>query len=164
MYFGCAETDSYAPTEMVIPQSHLKEIAINARVEWYPGTQHGFVFPKERVCMTDSAERHWERLFPCTAAVSDRCYMRCRAQILLPAEFWDRQYTSSSPPLPEYREDLAVVPPARRRPYARRPPLPDFCGKAESKAVAVRSRFTVNGIGNTKHTGRGTVKIASLRS
>ena len=65
MYFGCAETDSYAPTEMVESlQSHLKEIAINARVEWYPGTQHGFVFPK-REGMYDkaSAERHWERLF-----------------------------------------------------------------------------------------------------
>ena len=65
MYFGCAETDSYAPTEMVESlQSHLEEIAINARVEWYPGTQHGFVFPK-REGMYDkaSAERHWERLF-----------------------------------------------------------------------------------------------------
>ncbi len=65
MYFGCAETDSYAPTEMVESlQSHLKECAINARVEWYPGTQHGFVFPK-REGMYDkaSAERHWERLF-----------------------------------------------------------------------------------------------------
>lgn len=65
MYFGCAETDSYAPTEMVESlQSHLEETAINARVEWYPGTQHGFVFPK-RKGMYDkaSAERHWERLF-----------------------------------------------------------------------------------------------------
>ena len=65
MYFGCAETDSYAPTEMVEAlEQHLATTGINSRVEWYPGTQHGFVFPK-REGMYDkaAAERHWERLF-----------------------------------------------------------------------------------------------------
>ena len=74
MYFGCAETDSYAPTEMVESlQSHLEEIAINARVEWYPGTQHGFVFPK-REGMYDKPQQSGtgKDFFPCTAAVSDR--------------------------------------------------------------------------------------------
>ncbi|MBG10393.1 MAG: hydrolase [Gammaproteobacteria bacterium] len=65
MYFGCAETDSYAPKAMVESlRSHLDEIAINYRIEWYPGTQHGFVFPKRKgVYDNASAERHWERLF-----------------------------------------------------------------------------------------------------
>jgi carboxymethylenebutenolidase len=65
LYFGCAETDSYAPPEMIEKlEVHLKEASANARVEWYPGTQHGFVFPK-RVGMYEkhAAERHWERLF-----------------------------------------------------------------------------------------------------
>ncbi len=65
MYFGCAETDSYAPTEMVDALSaYLAKTEIKARVEWYPGTQHGFVFPKrEGLYDKPAAERHWERLF-----------------------------------------------------------------------------------------------------
>jgi carboxymethylenebutenolidase len=65
MYFGCAETDSYAPTEMVEALSaYLAKTEIKARVEWYPGTQHGFVFPKrEGLYDKPAAERHWERLF-----------------------------------------------------------------------------------------------------
>ena len=39
------------------------QICIRYRVEWYPGTHHGFVFPKrEGVYDKPSAERHWERL------------------------------------------------------------------------------------------------------
>lgn len=65
MYFGCAETDEYAPKEMVDGlEDYLATTSINARIEWYPGTQHGFVFPKrEGLYHKDSAERHWERLF-----------------------------------------------------------------------------------------------------
>lgn len=65
MYFGCAETDSYAPTEMVEALSaYLAETDIKARIEWYPGTHHGFVFPKrEGMYDKQAAERHWERLF-----------------------------------------------------------------------------------------------------
>ena len=65
MYFGCAETDEYAPKEMVDGlQNYLAGTDINARIEWYPGTEHGFVFPKrEGKYHKQSAERHWERLF-----------------------------------------------------------------------------------------------------
>jgi carboxymethylenebutenolidase len=65
LYFGCAETDSWAPAEMIEELDvHLKKAGANARIEWYPGTQHGFAFP-DRVGMYDkqAAERHWERLF-----------------------------------------------------------------------------------------------------
>lgn len=64
MYFGCAETDEWAPTEMVEAlESHMKTSGANYRVEWYPGTQHGFVFPQRAgMYHRDSAERHYERL------------------------------------------------------------------------------------------------------
>ena len=43
--------------------AHLKTTGIRYRVEWYPGTHHGFVFPKrDGVYHKPSAERHWERL------------------------------------------------------------------------------------------------------
>ena len=65
MYFGCAETDEYAPREMVDAlDACLANSGINYRIEWYPGTQHGFVFPKrEGKYHRPSSERHWERLF-----------------------------------------------------------------------------------------------------
>lgn len=64
MYFGCAETDEYAPREMVDAlENYLADTGINSRIEWYPGTKHGFVFPKrEGMYHKQSAERHWERL------------------------------------------------------------------------------------------------------
>jgi carboxymethylenebutenolidase len=34
----------------------------NNEVEIYPGTHHGFAFPKRPVYHRDAAERHWERL------------------------------------------------------------------------------------------------------
>ncbi len=65
MYFGCAETDDYAPTEMVEQlDAHMKGSGANYRIEWYPGTHHGFVFPlRQGMYHKDSAERHYERLF-----------------------------------------------------------------------------------------------------
>ena len=65
MYFGCAETDDWAPPEMVQKlDQHLSETGINYRIEWYPDTHHGFVFPlREGMYHKESAERHWERLF-----------------------------------------------------------------------------------------------------
>lgn len=65
MYFGCAETDDYAPTEMIDKlAAHLETTGINYRIEWYPGTKHGFVFPqREGMYVKEAAERHWERLF-----------------------------------------------------------------------------------------------------
>ncbi len=65
IYFGCAETDSWAPPEMVQAlDDYLATTGVNYRIEWYPGTGHGFVFPKrEGLYHKASAERHWERLF-----------------------------------------------------------------------------------------------------
>jgi carboxymethylenebutenolidase len=65
LYFGCAETDEWAPREMISAlDRHLHAAAVNYRIEWYPGTHHGFVFP-QRAGIYDkaAAERHWERLF-----------------------------------------------------------------------------------------------------
>jgi carboxymethylenebutenolidase len=63
LYFGCAETDIYAPTEMIdkVRQS-MQEDGAHAEVEIYPRTHHGFAFPKRPVYDRDAAERHWERL------------------------------------------------------------------------------------------------------
>ena len=65
IYFGCAETDNWAPPELVDAlDEHLASTGINYRIEWYPGTNHGFVFPqREGMYHKASAERHWERLF-----------------------------------------------------------------------------------------------------
>ena len=65
MYFGCAETDDWAPPEMVQGlDDYLSKTGINYRIEWYPKTHHGFVFPlREGMYHKDSAERHWERIF-----------------------------------------------------------------------------------------------------
>jgi carboxymethylenebutenolidase len=63
LYFGCAETDVYAPTEIVEKvKQQMKADGANAEIELYPGTHHGFAFPKRPVYDRDAAERHWERL------------------------------------------------------------------------------------------------------
>ena len=64
IYFACAENDSYAPTEMINNlDNYLNKLNINYKIEIYPGTSHGFVFP-ERTGMYNiqSAEIHWTRL------------------------------------------------------------------------------------------------------
>ena len=64
LYIGCAETDVYAPAAMIHAlEAHLRTTAVRHRIEWYPGTHHGFVFPT-RAGMYDkaAAERHWQRL------------------------------------------------------------------------------------------------------
>jgi carboxymethylenebutenolidase len=61
LYFGCAETDIYAPQE-IIDKVTASMKGANAEVEIYPGTHHGFAFPKRPVYDRDAAERHWERL------------------------------------------------------------------------------------------------------
>jgi len=65
LYFGCAETDEWAPEEMVEAlDAHLAETGSNYRIERYPGTEHGFVFPgRTGIYHKAAAERHWERLF-----------------------------------------------------------------------------------------------------
>jgi carboxymethylenebutenolidase len=63
LYFGCAETDIYAPQEIIDKVTlGMKDYGANAEVEIYPGTHHGFAFPKRPVYNRDAAERHWERL------------------------------------------------------------------------------------------------------
>ena len=71
MYFGCAETDEHAPKQMIDDlEIHLAGTGINYRIEVYPGTEHGFVFPlRQGKYHKVSAERHWERLL----AMYDRC-------------------------------------------------------------------------------------------
>jgi carboxymethylenebutenolidase len=64
VYVGCAQTDSYAPPEMIAAlDAHLRTTPLRYRIETYPETQHGFVFPKrEGMYQKAGAERHWERL------------------------------------------------------------------------------------------------------
>lgn len=63
LYFACAETDHWAPLEMVeaLDQA-MKAHEVNAEVELYPGVEHGFAFPQRPVYDKAAAERHWERL------------------------------------------------------------------------------------------------------
>ena len=64
IYFGCAENDVWVPKEMIESlEKYLAETDINYRVEWYPETVHGFVFPDrmEKYNMAAS-ERHWYRI------------------------------------------------------------------------------------------------------
>ena len=61
LYFACAETDVYAPQEVIDKVSEGMKGTKN-EVEVYPGTHHGFAFPKRPVYDRDAAERHWERL------------------------------------------------------------------------------------------------------
>jgi carboxymethylenebutenolidase len=64
LYFACAETDQYAPKEMVEQlRSELARTSGNVEVEIYPGTHHGFAFPQRPAYDKPAAERHWERLF-----------------------------------------------------------------------------------------------------
>jgi carboxymethylenebutenolidase len=64
LYFACAETDQYAPPEMIeVLRADLKNMGANAEVEIYPGTHHGFAFPERPIYNKAAAERHWERLF-----------------------------------------------------------------------------------------------------
>jgi len=64
LYFGCAETDEWAPPEMIAAlDAHLQSVGANYRIEWYPDTHHGFVFPERGATYhQQAAERHWERL------------------------------------------------------------------------------------------------------
>jgi carboxymethylenebutenolidase len=63
LYVGAAETDSYAPPEVIAEFDVAAHAAgANCRVEWYPGTEHGFVFPGRPQYDKPAAERHWLRL------------------------------------------------------------------------------------------------------
>jgi carboxymethylenebutenolidase len=63
LYFACAETDRWAPMEMVDAlRADLKANKVNAEVEVFPGTEHGFAFPQRPAYHKAAAERHWARL------------------------------------------------------------------------------------------------------
>lgn len=63
LYFACAEHDDWAPPEMIEAlEGHLSRVGASYRIEWYPGTSHGFVFPARPVYHPAAAERHWERV------------------------------------------------------------------------------------------------------
>ncbi len=64
-YFACAEIDKWAPKPVVDTlQAALVAAGTPHRIEWYPGAEHGFVFPlRAGIYDKPSAERHWERLF-----------------------------------------------------------------------------------------------------
>jgi len=62
LYFGCAETDRWAPPETVSALWESVRALPNAEVEIYPGVEHGFAFPQRAAYDKAAAERHWERL------------------------------------------------------------------------------------------------------
>lgn len=64
IYIAAAETDRHAPPEMVAEvEAAVASSGVDGRVEWYPGTQHGFAFPtRGAVFDKPAAERHWARL------------------------------------------------------------------------------------------------------
>jgi len=64
-YFACAEIDKWAPKKDIETlEAALKAGGVNYRIEWYPGAEHGFVFPlRKGIYNEPSAEKHWERLF-----------------------------------------------------------------------------------------------------
>lgn len=62
-YVACAEEDVWAPPETIAALSEaLRSDRVDAEVEVYPGTHHGFAFPLRPVYDKTAAERHWERL------------------------------------------------------------------------------------------------------
>ena len=63
-YIGCAQTDHWAPVEMINRlQQYTRSLNANIRIEWYPETEHGFVFPERAGKYHHiAAERHWQRL------------------------------------------------------------------------------------------------------
>jgi carboxymethylenebutenolidase len=64
LYFACAQTDQYAPPEMVEKlRSEIRQTRGNVELEIYPGTHHGFAFTQRPAFDKPAAERHWERLF-----------------------------------------------------------------------------------------------------
>ncbi len=64
MYLAFAEKDHYVPDEIVAKLPGVMEAAgANCRVEVYPGTDHGFAFPRRDAYVKPAGERHYERMF-----------------------------------------------------------------------------------------------------
>jgi hypothetical protein len=120
-YVACAETDIWAPKEAIDQlEAALRAGETPHRVEWYPGAQHGFVFPRrEGIYHQPSAERHWERLFSCSGGRSVRPRRRVSsAPRAKPQRLWPSG--SGRPILPRMNELVhsgrqAAAPRARRR-------------------------------------------------
>jgi len=63
VYIGAAETDSYAPPEMIDAfAASLEASSATGQVEWYPGTEHGFAYQQRPQYDRAASERHWERM------------------------------------------------------------------------------------------------------
>lgn len=63
VYVGAAETDEYAPPEMIDAFTEaLTTTGTAGRCEWYPGTHHGFAYAERPQYDRAASERHWERL------------------------------------------------------------------------------------------------------
>ena len=65
IYFICSEEDMYISREEIDSlEAHLSSTNINYRIEFFPGTVHGFYYPLVEDCFDKpSTERLWERLF-----------------------------------------------------------------------------------------------------
>lgn len=63
LYFAFAEHDPYVPEQQVEDlRAHLATQHKNFRIETYPGTSHGFVFPDRGAYHEQGAARHWSTL------------------------------------------------------------------------------------------------------
>ena len=63
VYIGAAETDSYAPPEMIDAfAAALEASSSTGQVEWYPGTERGFAYAERPQYVRAASERHWERM------------------------------------------------------------------------------------------------------
>ena len=64
LYLAFAEQDVYVPDEVVAQLPGVMQAAgVTCRVESYPGTDHGFAFPKRPAYVKAAGERHYERMF-----------------------------------------------------------------------------------------------------
>ncbi|MEZ5375773.1 MAG: dienelactone hydrolase family protein [Acidimicrobiales bacterium] len=63
VYIGCAETDHWAPPELIAEfEAAMAEHGTRGRVEWNPGTEHGYAFSQRPSYDKAASEQHWERL------------------------------------------------------------------------------------------------------
>ena len=59
---------AFAETDMWVPQKVIKKIKIafsklkKCKIDIFPGTEHGFAFPKRTTYVKEAAEKHWEKL------------------------------------------------------------------------------------------------------
>lgn len=63
VYVAAAETDDYAPPEIIDAFAAALDASASTGVcEWYPGTHHGFAYAERDQYDRAASERHWERL------------------------------------------------------------------------------------------------------